>query len=83
MPVQHSPQAKNTRSQRNQAVLTPKARVPLDFTSSVHQLSENLDRRSSMEGEAPSIRSRSFYGLLGGYPGLSLGPRSRLWDAED
>ncbi|MBW0492062.1 hypothetical protein O181_031777 [Austropuccinia psidii MF-1] len=34
MPVQHSPPAKNTRSQRNPAVLTPTARVRLDHTIS-------------------------------------------------
>ncbi|MBW0515129.1 hypothetical protein O181_054844 [Austropuccinia psidii MF-1] len=90
MPVQHSPPAKNTRSQRNQAVLTPTARVPLDRTPSAHQLCENLDRGPPMEGEAPyrrggmkSIRSRSFSGLLGGYPGMSEGARERLGEAED
>ncbi|MBW0572534.1 hypothetical protein O181_112249, partial [Austropuccinia psidii MF-1] len=36
---QNSPPAKNTRSQRNPAILTPTARVPLDCTPSVHQLS--------------------------------------------
>ncbi|MBW0535476.1 hypothetical protein O181_075191 [Austropuccinia psidii MF-1] len=43
-----------------------------------------------MEGEAPyrgggvkSRRSRSFYGLLGGYPSIPQGPRSRLGEAED
>ncbi|MBW0470437.1 hypothetical protein O181_010152 [Austropuccinia psidii MF-1] len=78
MAVQHSPPAKNTRSQRNQAVLTTTARVPLDFKPSVHQLSENLDRGPLIEGAAPSrrggmksIRSRSFSGLLCGYPGMS------------
>ncbi|MBW0538186.1 hypothetical protein O181_077901 [Austropuccinia psidii MF-1] len=64
MPVQHSPQAKNTRSQRHKAVLTPTARAPLDNTESVHQLSENLDRGQPMEGaaspeeEVPRSRSR-------------------------
>ncbi|MBW0589645.1 hypothetical protein O181_129360 [Austropuccinia psidii MF-1] len=90
MPVQHSPPAKNTRSQRHQAVLTPTARAPLDRTPSVHQLRSNLDRGPPMEGAAPSRRggvksrrSRSFSGLLGGYPGVSQGPRSRLGEAED
>ncbi|MBW0495148.1 hypothetical protein O181_034863 [Austropuccinia psidii MF-1] len=90
MPVQHSPPAKNTRSQRHQAVLTPTARAPLDCTPSVHQLSANLDRGPPMEGAAPSRRggvksrrSRSFSGLLGGYLGVSQGPRSRLGEAED
>ncbi|MBW0554214.1 hypothetical protein O181_093929 [Austropuccinia psidii MF-1] len=68
MPVQHSPPAKNTRSQRHQAVLTPTARAPLDRTPSVHQLSANLDKGPPMEGAAPSRRG---------------GPRSRLGEAED
>ncbi|MBW0476691.1 hypothetical protein O181_016406 [Austropuccinia psidii MF-1] len=77
MPVQNSPPAKNTISQRNPAFLTPTARVPLDCTPSAHQLSETLERGPPMEGVAPSIRgamksrrSRSFSGLLGGYPGM-------------
>ncbi|MBW0570220.1 hypothetical protein O181_109935 [Austropuccinia psidii MF-1] len=85
MPVQHSPPAKNTRSQRNPAGLTATARVPLDHTPSVHQLSANLDRGPPMEGAAPSRRggmksrrSRSCSGLLGGYPGISEGARARL-----
>ncbi|MBW0583208.1 hypothetical protein O181_122923 [Austropuccinia psidii MF-1] len=43
-----------------------------------------------MEGAAPSRRggvksrrSRSFSGLLGGYPSIPQGPRSRLGEAED
>ncbi|MBW0524513.1 hypothetical protein O181_064228 [Austropuccinia psidii MF-1] len=56
MPVQHSPPAKNTRSQRHQAVLTHTARDPLDRTPSVHQLNTNLDRGPPMEGAAPSRR---------------------------
>ncbi|MBW0489187.1 hypothetical protein O181_028902 [Austropuccinia psidii MF-1] len=90
MPVQHSPPAKNTRSQRNPAVLTPTARVLLDCIPSVHQLSANLDRGPPMEGESPirrggikSRRSRSFSGLLDGYPGMSEGTRARLGEAED
>ncbi|MBW0584659.1 hypothetical protein O181_124374 [Austropuccinia psidii MF-1] len=89
MPVQHSHPAKNTRSQRYPAVLTPIARVPLDCTPSVHQLSANLDRGPPMEGAAPSgrggmksRRSRSFSGLLGGYPGMSEGARERLGEVE-
>ncbi|MBW0546168.1 hypothetical protein O181_085883 [Austropuccinia psidii MF-1] len=89
MPVQHSPPSKNTRSQRNQAVLNPTARVPLDRTPSVHQLSANLDRGPPMEGAAPSRRggmksrrSRSFSGLLGGYPGMAEGARPRLGEVE-
>ncbi|MBW0591076.1 hypothetical protein O181_130791, partial [Austropuccinia psidii MF-1] len=90
MPVQHSPPAKNTSSQRIPAVLTPTARAPLDHTSSVHQLSANLDRGPPMEGAAPSRRggmksrsSRSFSELLGGYPGTSEGARERLGEVED
>ncbi|MBW0528979.1 hypothetical protein O181_068694 [Austropuccinia psidii MF-1] len=90
MPVQHSPLAKNTRSQINAAVLTPTASVPLYCTPSVHQLSAHLDRGPPMEGAAPSRRggmksrrSRSFSGLLGGYPGMSEGARARLGEAED
>ncbi|MBW0483854.1 hypothetical protein O181_023569 [Austropuccinia psidii MF-1] len=90
MPFQNSPPAKNTRSQRIPAVLTPTARAPLDGTPSGHQLSANLDRGPSMEGAAPSRRdgmksrrSRSFSGLLGGYPGMSEGARARLGKAED
>ncbi|MBW0528024.1 hypothetical protein O181_067739 [Austropuccinia psidii MF-1] len=63
MPVQHSPPAKNTRSQRHQAVLIPTARDPLDCTPSVHQLSENLDRGPSMEGAEPSRREAFIKGL--------------------
>ncbi|MBW0544139.1 hypothetical protein O181_083854 [Austropuccinia psidii MF-1] len=90
MPVQHSPPAKNTRSQRHQAVLTPTARAPLDRTPSVHQLSAKLDRGPPMEEAAPSrrggVKSRrsiSFSGLLGGYSSIPKGPGSRLGEAED
>ncbi|MBW0576716.1 hypothetical protein O181_116431 [Austropuccinia psidii MF-1] len=85
MPVQHSSPTKNTRSQINPAVLNPTARVPLVCTPSVNQLSANLDRVPLMEGAAPSRRggmksrrSRSFSGLLDGYPGISEGARARL-----
>ncbi|MBW0468085.1 hypothetical protein O181_007800 [Austropuccinia psidii MF-1] len=47
MPVQYSSPAKNTRSQRHQAVLTPTSKAPLDHTPSVHQL-----RCRSRSGEA-------------------------------
>ncbi|MBW0574913.1 hypothetical protein O181_114628 [Austropuccinia psidii MF-1] len=89
MQVQHSPPAKNTTSQRNPAILTPIARAPLDHTPSICQLSANLDRGPAMEGAAPSRRggiksrrSRPFYGLLGGYPGMSEGARVILGEAE-
>ncbi|MBW0566829.1 hypothetical protein O181_106544 [Austropuccinia psidii MF-1] len=90
MPFQHSPPAKNTRSRRNPSVLTPTVRVPLDHTPSVHQLSKHLERGPPMGGAAPSRRggmksrrSRSFFGLLGGYPGISECARARLGEAED
>ncbi|MBW0476345.1 hypothetical protein O181_016060 [Austropuccinia psidii MF-1] len=52
-PSAHSPPAKNTRSQRNPAVHTPTARVPLDCTPSVHQLSARarLGEVEDEEGE--------------------------------
>ncbi|MBW0554922.1 hypothetical protein O181_094637 [Austropuccinia psidii MF-1] len=85
MPVQHSPPAKNTRSQRNPAVLIPTASVPLDRTPSFNQLSSNFDRGPPMKGEAPFRRggmklrrSRSFSGMLGGYPGISECAGGRL-----
>ncbi|MBW0529732.1 hypothetical protein O181_069447 [Austropuccinia psidii MF-1] len=53
MPVQHSPPANNTRSQRNPAVLTATATVPLDHTPSVHQLSANLDRVHQWKEQHP------------------------------
>ncbi|MBW0485466.1 hypothetical protein O181_025181 [Austropuccinia psidii MF-1] len=84
MPVQNSPPAKNTRYQRHQAVLTPKARAPLDCIPSVHKLSANLDRGPhSIKGGVKSRISRSFSGLLGGYPKIAQGPRSGLGEAED
>ncbi|MBW0520135.1 hypothetical protein O181_059850 [Austropuccinia psidii MF-1] len=90
MQVQHSPPAKNTKSQRHQAVLTPTVRDPLERMPSVHQLSANLDRGPPMEGAVPSrrrgvksIRSRSFSGFLGGYQSIPQGPRSRSGEAED
>ncbi|MBW0491613.1 hypothetical protein O181_031328 [Austropuccinia psidii MF-1] len=61
MPVQHSQTAKNTRSQRNKAVLTSTARAHLDRTPSAHQLSENLYRGPPMEEEAPSRRGDTRY----------------------
>ncbi|MBW0570902.1 hypothetical protein O181_110617 [Austropuccinia psidii MF-1] len=75
MPFQHSPPLRWTRTQD---VLTPTPRVPLDGTPAVPQLRAHLDRGPVMEGAAPSIfpgrgqrRSRSFSGVVGGFPGLS------------
>ncbi|MBW0586133.1 hypothetical protein O181_125848 [Austropuccinia psidii MF-1] len=56
MPIQHSPPAKNERSQRNQAVPTPKERAPLENTTSVHQLSANLDRGPPIISEGSRSR---------------------------
>ncbi|MBW0487767.1 hypothetical protein O181_027482 [Austropuccinia psidii MF-1] len=90
MPVQHSPSAKNTRSQIHQVSLTRTSRAALDCTISFYQRSSNLDRGPLMEGEASSRRgcvksrrSRSLSGFLGGYPSISQGPRSRSGEAED
>ncbi|MBW0473990.1 hypothetical protein O181_013705 [Austropuccinia psidii MF-1] len=51
---------------------------------------KHLEGGLPMEGEEPSrkgvmksIRSRPFYVLLSGYPGIFQGPRSRLGEAED
>ncbi|MBW0495441.1 hypothetical protein O181_035156 [Austropuccinia psidii MF-1] len=79
MPIQHSPPARQTRSQaRDQAVLTPTPRAPLDGTPAVPQLRAQLDRGPHMVGEAPSRkevggprRSNSFSGVVGRFPGLS------------
>ncbi|MBW0567496.1 hypothetical protein O181_107211 [Austropuccinia psidii MF-1] len=79
MPIQHSPPARQTRSQaRTQAVLTPTPRAPLDGTPAVSQLRAKLDRGPTLEGAAPSRkegrgprRSNSFSGVVGGFPGTS------------
>ncbi|MBW0555231.1 hypothetical protein O181_094946 [Austropuccinia psidii MF-1] len=79
MPVQHSPPARQTRSQaRAQAFLTPTQRAPLDGTLAVPQLRAQSDRGPRMEGAAPSRkegrgprRSNSFSGVVEGFPGLS------------
>ncbi|MBW0530764.1 hypothetical protein O181_070479 [Austropuccinia psidii MF-1] len=60
MPIQHSPLARQTRSQaRAQAFLTPTPRAPLDGTSAVPQLRAQLDRGHRMEGRkrAKEIKS--------------------------
>ncbi|MBW0534564.1 hypothetical protein O181_074279 [Austropuccinia psidii MF-1] len=79
MPIQHSPPARQTKSQaRTQAVLTPTPRAPLDGSPAVPQLRAQLDRRPIMEGAATSRkegrgprRSSSFSGVVGRFPGLS------------
>ncbi|MBW0563328.1 hypothetical protein O181_103043 [Austropuccinia psidii MF-1] len=55
MPVEHSPPARQTRSQaRAQAALNLTPRVPLDGTPEVPQLRAHLDRGPRIEGAAPS-----------------------------
>ncbi|MBW0500988.1 hypothetical protein O181_040703 [Austropuccinia psidii MF-1] len=55
MPFQHSPVARQARSQaRAQAVLTSTPTVPLDRTPAVPQLRAQLYRGTHLEGEAPS-----------------------------
>ncbi|MBW0490777.1 hypothetical protein O181_030492 [Austropuccinia psidii MF-1] len=50
MPVEHSPPSRQTRSQaRNQAVLTPTPRAPLDGTPAVPQLRSPNGRRSTIQ----------------------------------
>ncbi|MBW0563174.1 hypothetical protein O181_102889 [Austropuccinia psidii MF-1] len=83
MPVQHNPPSKNSRSQRNPAVLTLTARVPLDHTPSVHQLSANLEIGPLMEGEAPSRRWGMRSRRARSFPGISEGAREGLGEVED
>ncbi|MBW0567464.1 hypothetical protein O181_107179 [Austropuccinia psidii MF-1] len=79
MPIQHSPPARQTRSQaRNKAVLTPTPRAPLDGTPAVPHLRAHLDREPNVAGAALSRkegrvprRSSSFSGVVGGFPGCS------------
>ncbi|MBW0583830.1 hypothetical protein O181_123545 [Austropuccinia psidii MF-1] len=79
MPLQHSPPARQTRSQaRTQAVLTATPRAPLDGTPAVSQLRAKLDRGPILEGAALSRkegrvprRSSSFSGVVGRSPGTS------------
>ncbi|MBW0551661.1 hypothetical protein O181_091376 [Austropuccinia psidii MF-1] len=78
MPVQHSPPARQTRSQaRAQAVLTATQRAPFYRPPEVPQLRAQLDRGPHMEGVAPSRkegrgprRSSLFSGVVGQFPGL-------------
>ncbi|MBW0577219.1 hypothetical protein O181_116934 [Austropuccinia psidii MF-1] len=78
MPIQHSPPARQTRSQaRTQTVFTPTPRAPLYGIPEVSQLGTKLDRGPTLEGAA-SIqegrgprRSSSFSGVVGGFPGTS------------
>ncbi|MBW0588338.1 hypothetical protein O181_128053 [Austropuccinia psidii MF-1] len=73
MPIQHSPPARQTRSQaRSQAGLTPTPRASLDATPAVSKLRAKLERAapSRKEGRGPR-RSSSFSGVVGGFPGTS------------
>ncbi|MBW0525525.1 hypothetical protein O181_065240 [Austropuccinia psidii MF-1] len=55
MPFQHSPPARQTRSQaKDGTVLTPASRVPLDGAPEVPQLRAHLYRGPNMEGKASS-----------------------------
>ncbi|MBW0473950.1 hypothetical protein O181_013665 [Austropuccinia psidii MF-1] len=55
MPIQHSPPARQKRSQaRAQAVLTSNPRAPLDGTPAVPQLRAHLDRGANVDRAAPS-----------------------------
>ncbi|MBW0569953.1 hypothetical protein O181_109668 [Austropuccinia psidii MF-1] len=79
MQLQHSPPARQTRSQaQTQAVLTPTPRAPLDITPAVSQLRARLDGRPPLEGAAPSSkegrvprRSSSYSAVVGHFPGMS------------
>ncbi|MBW0495767.1 hypothetical protein O181_035482 [Austropuccinia psidii MF-1] len=79
MPVEHSPPARQTRSQaRAQAVLTATPRFPLDSTPAVPQLRAQLDRGPHLEVAAPSgmegrgpRRSNPFSGVADSFQGLS------------
>ncbi|MBW0490762.1 hypothetical protein O181_030477 [Austropuccinia psidii MF-1] len=79
MPVQHSPRARETRSQaRTQAVITPTPRFPLDGTPAIPQLRDQLDRAPHLKGEEQSRKeergprkSSSFSGVVGSFPGIS------------
>ncbi|MBW0501233.1 hypothetical protein O181_040948 [Austropuccinia psidii MF-1] len=56
MPVENSPPANITRSQRHQSVLTLIVRAPLDCTPAFHQLSTNLDRGTPIFSQGPRNR---------------------------
>ncbi|MBW0481036.1 hypothetical protein O181_020751 [Austropuccinia psidii MF-1] len=79
MPIQHLPPARQNRSQaKDQSVLTPTPRAPLDGTPEVPQLRAQLDRGPCIKGAAPSRkegrgprRSYTFSGVVGGFPGTS------------
>ncbi|MBW0515786.1 hypothetical protein O181_055501 [Austropuccinia psidii MF-1] len=85
MLFQHSPPARQTRSQdRAQAVLTPTPRAPVDETPAVSQLRAHLDRRQILGREAPSRkevrgprRSSYFSGVVGSFQD-SQGPLSKV-----
>ncbi|MBW0550397.1 hypothetical protein O181_090112 [Austropuccinia psidii MF-1] len=79
MHIQHSPPARQTRSQaRAQAVLTPTPRASFDGTLEVPQMRAKLNKGHILEGAEPSRkegrgprRSNSFWGVVGGFPGTS------------
>ncbi|MBW0461692.1 hypothetical protein O181_001407 [Austropuccinia psidii MF-1] len=91
MPIQHSPPARQTRSQaRAQSVITTTARAPLDGTREVPQPRAQLDRGPTSEGAEPSrkegrgpIRSSSFSGVVGGFPVVSSTTFKNLCEGEE
>ncbi|MBW0583756.1 hypothetical protein O181_123471 [Austropuccinia psidii MF-1] len=79
MPFQHSPPARQTRSQaRAHAFFTPTPRGLHCSTPSIPQMRAQLDRGPLMEGAEPfrkegrgQRRSSSFSGVVGGFQGIS------------
>ncbi|MBW0579192.1 hypothetical protein O181_118907 [Austropuccinia psidii MF-1] len=62
MPVQHSPPARQTRSQaRTQAVLTPSPRAPLYGNPAVPQLRDHLERGPNLEGRKRAKKMKFFF----------------------
>ncbi|MBW0497442.1 hypothetical protein O181_037157 [Austropuccinia psidii MF-1] len=63
MPIQHSPPARQTRSQaRTQAVHTPTPRAPLDVTPAVSQMRAKLDRGPILEGRKRAKKIKFIFG---------------------
>ncbi|MBW0591862.1 hypothetical protein O181_131577 [Austropuccinia psidii MF-1] len=62
MAIQHSPPARQTRSQaRTQAVLTPTPRNPLDGTPEVFQLRAKLERGPILEGRKSAKKIKHIF----------------------
>ncbi|MBW0513877.1 hypothetical protein O181_053592 [Austropuccinia psidii MF-1] len=72
MPIQHSPPARQERSQASaQAVLTPTPRAPLDGTTGVPQLRSQLDRGPHVEGRKRAQKIKFFFRSSTGGPTLA------------